>query len=86
MVLTETHIFSPHVVNEFRAGYTRLRTERLQFNSAENLSSQIGIPGVPYTTGNGGLPRFGVSGLTNFGSATYQPTREFENVFHFIET
>jgi hypothetical protein len=86
VVLTETHIFSPHVVNEFRAGYTRLRTERLQFNSADNLSSQVGIPGIPYTTGNGGLPRFGVSGLTNFGSATYQPTREFENVFHFIET
>ena len=85
-VFTETHIFSPHVVNEFRAGYTRLRTERLQFNSGENLSAQIGIPGVPYTPGNGGLPRFGVSGLTNFGSATYQPTREFENVYHFIET
>ena len=32
-VFTETHIFSPRVVNEFRAGYTRLRTERLQFNS-----------------------------------------------------
>jgi hypothetical protein len=85
-VFTETHIFSPHVVNEFRAGYTRLRTERLQFNSGENLSAQLGIPGVPYTPGNGGLPRFGVSGLTNFGSATYQPTREYENVYHFIET
>src|SRR5215831_12313211 len=85
-VFTETHIFSPHVVNEFRAGYTRLRTERLQFNSAENVSAQVGIPGIPYTPGNGGLPRFGVSGLTNFGSATYQPTREFENVYHFIET
>jgi hypothetical protein len=85
-VFTETHIFSPHMVNEFRAGYTRLRTERLQFNSGENLAAQIGIPGVPYTPGNGGLPRFGVSGLTNFGSATYQPTREFENVYHFIET
>jgi len=85
-VFTETHIFSSHVVNEFRAGYTRLRTERLQFNSGENLSAQVGIPGIPYTSGNGGLPRFGVSGLTNFGSATFQPTREFENVFHFIET
>ncbi|PYT32732.1 MAG: TonB-dependent receptor [Acidobacteria bacterium] len=86
VVLTETHIFSPRVVNEFRAGYTRLRTERLQFNSNDNLSAQVGIPGIPFTPGNGGLPRFGVSGLTNFGSATYQPTREFENVFHFIET
>jgi len=86
VVLSETHIFSPRIVNEFRAGYTRLRTERLQFESNTNLSEQVGIPGVPFAPGNGGLPRFGVSGLTNFGSATYQPTREFENVFDFIET
>src|SRR6185295_13353744 len=48
--------------------------------------SQVGIPGIPFTPGNGGLPSFDVDGLTSFGSATYQPTREFENVFHFIET
>jgi hypothetical protein len=86
VVLSETHIFSPRIVNEFRAGYTRLRTERLQFNSSENLSAQVGIPGIPFAPGNGGLPRFDVSGITSFGSATYQPTREFENVFDFIET
>src|SRR5207253_2391430 len=85
VVLSETHIFSPRLVNEFRAGYTRLRTERLQFNANDNLSAQVGIPGIPFTTGNGGLPRFSVSGLTNFGSATFQPTAEFENVYHFIE-
>ncbi|HWB99158.1 MAG TPA: TonB-dependent receptor [Bryobacteraceae bacterium] len=85
VVISETHIFSPRVVNEFRAGYTRLRSERLQFNSTENLSQEIGLPGIPYTSGNGGLPRFDISGLTSFGSSTYQPTREFENVFHFID-
>ena len=85
-VFNETHIFSPRVINEFRAGYTRLRTERLQFNSSEDLSSQIGIPGIPFAPCNGGLPRFSVSGVSTFGSATYQPTREFENVCHFIET
>ena len=84
-MFSETHIFSPRVINEFRAGYTRLRTERLQFNANDNLSSQIGIPGIPFTANNGGLPRFSVSGVSTFGSATFQPTREFQNVFHFIE-
>ena len=84
-MFSETHIFSPRVINEFRAGYTRLRTERLQFNANDNLSAQVGIPGIPFTASNGGLPRFSVSGVSTFGSATYQPTREFQNVFHFIE-
>ncbi len=85
-VVSETHIFSPRIVNEFRAGYTRLRTERLQFNSSENLSAQIGLSGIPFTQGNGGLPRFDVTGLSSFGSATYQPTTEYENVLHFIDS
>ena len=74
------------MINEFRIGYTRLRSERLQFNAFENISSQVGIPGVPFSAGNGGLPRFDVTGLTSFGGATYQPTREFENVIHLINT
>jgi hypothetical protein len=83
---SETHIFSPRVVNEFRAGYTRLRSERLQFNANDNLSAQVDLPGIPFGPGNGGLPRFNVGGVSSFGSATFQPTAEFENVFHFIET
>jgi hypothetical protein len=86
VVISETHIFSPRIVNEFRAGYTRLQTQRLQFNSDENLSAQIGLPGIPFTQGNGGLPRFDVSGLSSFGSATYQPTSEFQNVWHFLDS
>lgn len=86
VALSETHIFSPRVVNEFRAGYTRLQTQRLQFNSGDNLSSQIGLPGIPFTNGNGGLPRFDLDGLDSFGSATYQPTSEFQNVFHILDS
>jgi hypothetical protein len=85
-VLSETHIFSPRVINEFRIGYTRLRSERLQFNAFENISQQIGLPGIPFSPGNGGLPRFDVSGVSSFGGATFQPTAEFENVVHLINT
>jgi hypothetical protein len=88
VVLSETHVFSPRIVNEFRAGYTRLQTQRLQFNSSVNLSQQIGLPGIPFSDGNGGLPRFDVSGtggIHSFGSATYQPTSEYQNVFHILD-
>jgi hypothetical protein len=37
VVISETHIFTPHTVNELRLGYTRNRSERLQFNSDKNL-------------------------------------------------
>jgi len=86
LVITETHIFSPRIVNELRLGYSRNHSERLQFDANENLSAQLGIPGVPFSTNNGGLPQFSVSGLNSFGSSEYQPTVESQEVYQVIDS
>ena len=86
LVITETHIFTPRTVNELRLGYSRNRSERLQFNSTKNLSAQYGIPGIPFGPTNGGLPQFNVDGLSSFGSAEYQPTVEVQNIYHIVDS
>ncbi len=86
VVITETHIFNPRIVNELRLGYSRNRSERLQFNANTNLSAQYGIPGIPFSTNNGGLPSFSVSGINGFGSSDYQPTVEIQEVYHILDT
>src|SRR4051794_38908737 len=58
--ISETHVFTPRLVNEIRLGYNRNRSERLQFNSDKNLSAQYGIPGIPFSANNGGLPQFSI--------------------------
>ena len=68
LVISETHIFTPRTVNELRLGYSRNHSERLQFNANSNSSQQLGIPGVPFSKDNGGLPQFSVTGLNSFGS------------------
>ena len=85
VVVSETHIFTPHTINELRLGYTRNRSERLQFDSDENLSAQLGIPGIPFGPRNGGLPAFGIDGLNSIGGAQFQPTVEFQNVYHILD-
>src|SRR5207245_4961586 len=72
LVISETHIFTPRTVNELRLGYSRNRSERLQFNANKNLSAQYGISGIPFGATNGGLPQFNVGGLSSFGSPEYQ--------------
>jgi hypothetical protein len=86
VVITETHIFTPRIVNELRLGYSRNRSERLQFDANENLSAQLGIPGIPFSHNNGGLPQFGVAGLNTFGSSEYQPTVETQEVYHIVDS
>ena len=87
VVITETHILTAHLVNELRLGYSRNRSERLQFNSTKNLSAQFGIPGIPFSATNGGLPQFSIGdlGLT-FGSSEFQPTVEVQNVYHINDS
>ncbi len=83
LALSETHIFNPRLVNEFRFGYNRIHSQRLQFNSSQDLSSQIGWPGVPFGPLNGGLPQitFGDGSAPTLGSPTFLPSVEIQNSY-----
>ena len=83
---SETHIFSPTLINEFRAGYNRLESERSQFNANTNVSAQLGFPGVPYVPGIGGLPQLTFSDASTLGSATYLPSDEIQNTIGLTDS
>jgi hypothetical protein len=79
--LSETHIFTPRLVNEFRFGYNRVNSHRYQFNYNQDVSATLGIPGVPYAPLNGGMPEMDVSGVDSIGDPTYLPSLEIQNTF-----
>jgi hypothetical protein len=85
--LSETHVFSPKLVNEFRFGYNYGNFAFLQPNYNTNMSASLGLGGVPYssTLQTGGLPTFTVGGVTAFGTVGYLPTKEGENVYQFLD-
>ncbi len=85
LALSETHVFTPHLVNELRFGYNHARIERLQFNSNENISAQFKIPGIPFKPGYGGLPFLAIEDLTSFGSFLFLPTIESQDVYQIVE-
>ncbi|GAC1515858.1 MAG: hypothetical protein NVS1B11_34580 [Terriglobales bacterium] len=52
--LNETHIFTPSIFNEFRAGYARTNPFTFQSDYGHNSSTSLGIQGLnisPFTTG-----------------------------------
>jgi len=85
---SEVHIFSPHKINEFRAGFNWLKTSRYQMNFGEDVSSTVGFPGVPYVAGtdNGGLPQLTFSDASNLGSPTFLPAVEKQKTLQFSDT
>ncbi|MFN7996362.1 MAG: TonB-dependent receptor [Bryobacteraceae bacterium] len=69
LVLSETHLFSPTVVNEFRFGFSHARPYRLPTAPNTDLYSQLGLTGIPMITGMPtGLLRFnGLLGIQSIG-------------------
>lgn len=83
LALSEIHTFSPTLLNEFRFGYNRIDSHRLELNANTNISGQIGIPGVPYAPGIGGLPSICFSNINCIGSSDFLPSIEKQNSFIF---
>jgi hypothetical protein len=77
MVAAYTHVFSPNVVNQARAGYAHLHTTRAgPVATQTGIPAQYGIPGIPQFTNNGGLPGIVITGLQTLGSNEYLPSDE----------
>ena len=63
---SETHVFTPTLLNEARIGYQE--TRETQNISGQRLFNQYGIIGAPDIATVLGLPTFAVSGLTTIGT------------------
>lgn len=90
VALSEVHVFTPNVINEFRVGYNRINAHRFQLNFDKDIAGDpefgISYPGVPFGPLNGGLPEidFG-DGTATIGSSTFLPSKEIQNSYVFTE-
>ncbi len=86
LALSEAHLFSPNLVNEFRVGYNRINSHRFQLNYNQNIAGQLDFPGVPFTPINGGLPSITFSdGSASIGSSGFLPSVEKQNSYVFTD-
>jgi outer membrane receptor protein involved in Fe transport len=85
--LSYTHTFNPTLVNEARIGFNRERTSRVQpfGNDTSDIPAQFGIEGILQVPGNGGLPNFGIGGLSQLGSSSWLVSDRFSNTIQFTE-
>jgi hypothetical protein len=83
--LSETHMFTPSLANEFRFGFNYGHFFYHQPNANDNISVTEGLVGVPYAPLNGGLPYTEVGGLSTFGAPQFEVSDEHENVFQILD-
>jgi hypothetical protein len=86
IALSETHSFSPTVVNEARLGFNRIGTSRLQpYANQLGIPQQFGIQGVPQVPLNGSLPTIIFTGLNSLGGEDYLPSVEYNSTAQFTD-
>ena len=77
-VLSETHVFSPTIVNTARYGWTRFFVYAKNWDAGKQLASpsNLNIPGVinPNNSLSDGLPVYTFAGYTPIGDAGNSPT------------
>jgi Carboxypeptidase regulatory-like domain len=85
IVLSETHTFSPTISNEFRLGESLMVIAHTQLNRDVNHAPALGLGGIPYGPNNGGLPAVSISGISGFGSPTFYPALQHDNIFQILD-
>jgi hypothetical protein len=91
-VLSETHIFSPNLVNEFRFAFNYGHYGILNpgYNDPTEASS-LGLGGVPEGAAfplNGGLPTTTISGgggIASFGAHVFRPEVEYQDEYQILD-
>jgi hypothetical protein len=81
-----THTFSPTLINEVRAGLNYLHTTRTgPVSSVMGIPAEYGIQDIPQVAENGGLPAFGIGGLSTLGSNNFLPSDEVSSTFQLTD-
>lgn len=79
--ISELHTFSSTVLNEFRLGYNRINSHRSEPFANQNVSGQLGLLGVPFQQGIGGLPSICFVDYSCIGASDFLPSVEKQNSF-----
>jgi hypothetical protein len=80
--ISETHIFSPTQINEFRFGLTRTKSAETSSHAGTNYAAQLGIPGTTNDPSLEGFPKFSITGFETIGDNASDPIRYTVNDFN----
>jgi hypothetical protein len=87
VAINDTHTFSPHLLNEFRAGFSRFGIKVFSIDAGTNLADTIGIPGVHISDTTTAMSQitFPNSEIRNLGANGNQPLITFLDTFQYFD-
>jgi len=84
-LVSETHIFSPRLVNEARFAFNRVAAAVTQENSGTSINKQVGLPDFATNPRDLGLSFITISGFSPLGDEFNNPQQSETNVFQVLD-
>ena len=85
LMVSETHIFSPAMVNEARFAFSRLSASVLQENFGTSLNQEVGLPELSTNPRDFGLSFITISGFSPLGDEFNNPQQSVTNIYQFLD-
>jgi hypothetical protein len=87
LAINDTHTFTPHLLNEFRFGFSRFAIKVISIDAGQNLGSKAGIPGtnISDTASAGPQIQFPNNEIRNLGHNGNQPLLTFLDTFQYYD-
>ncbi len=84
--LTETHIFSPNLINQIRFAYSEFQNPRATNDQSINFLQMFNITGTRFDgTARTGVPSVSVTGFAGIGEPTNFPQTRTDNTFQLAD-
>lgn len=84
-VLSDTHMFSAALINEFRTGFTRGGNRQLAPLRGRDVIAELGLTGYPDPDFRS-MPIFEISGMPRIGYGTPNNLDDHNNIYQFTDT
>jgi outer membrane receptor protein involved in Fe transport len=84
-VASETHTFTPNLLNELRIGFNRISAGVFQQDIAHNLNGQVGLPVISSNTRDSGLTQIQILGFSTLGDEPHNPQHSATGIYQLSE-
>lgn len=84
-VLSDTHMFTGALINEFRTGFTRGGNRQIARLKGRDVIAELGLTGYPDSDFRG-IPSFAISGMPPIGFGTPNNLDDHNDIHQFTDT
>ena len=85
-VASQTHIFTPNLLNDLRLGFNRIAAGVFQQNMASNLNQQVGLPSISSNPRDFGLSQISILGYSTLGDEPHNPQHSATSIYQASDT